>query len=145
MNDLINNALSRLDRVRQRQLGQWSARCPAHEDNVPSLSIRETPDGAVLLHCFAGCEAADIVASMGLELHDLFPPSDRPTNAPKKLANMLTTTQALDLMASETLIVAMALTNFLRGIAPLPSDIERLRLAAGRINLLNEQTGRQHA
>ena len=41
------NVLSRLDKVRQRQPGQWSARCPAHIDKSPSLSIRETPQGGV--------------------------------------------------------------------------------------------------
>ena len=30
------------------------ARCPAHDDHNPSLSITER-DGKVLVHCFAGC------------------------------------------------------------------------------------------
>jgi putative DNA primase/helicase len=33
----------------------WVARCPAHVDRTPSLSIREADDGRLLLHCFAGC------------------------------------------------------------------------------------------
>ncbi|MFM7698894.1 MAG: CHC2 zinc finger domain-containing protein, partial [Limnohabitans sp.] len=49
----IELVLSRLDKVRQRQVGQWSACCPSHKDTTPSLSVRETEDGAVLLHCFA--------------------------------------------------------------------------------------------
>jgi hypothetical protein len=39
-----------------------------------SLSIGETSEGAALLHCFAGCEAAAILAALGLELRDLYPP-----------------------------------------------------------------------
>jgi hypothetical protein len=82
---------------------------------------------------------------MGLELSDLFPPRDKPAGRLKKIANLLTAGQALELLASESLLVGLALTNYLHGIDLPPSDIERLRLAAGRINLLNEQTRRQHA
>ena len=32
------------------------ARCPAHDDREPSLSIRDGGDGRVLVHCHAGCE-----------------------------------------------------------------------------------------
>src|SRR5580698_9006520 len=35
--------------------GQYSARCPAHNDSNPSLSIREGDDGKVLFYCHAGC------------------------------------------------------------------------------------------
>ncbi|MBK1685532.1 hypothetical protein CKO18_18430 [Rhodoferax fermentans] len=82
---------------------------------------------------------------MGLQMTDLFPPRDIPANAPKKIANLLTASQALELLASESLFVAVALTNYLRGITLTPADTERLRLAAGRIGLLNDQTGRTHA
>jgi len=34
---------------------QYSARCPAHSDTNPSLSIGKGQDGKVLLHCHAGC------------------------------------------------------------------------------------------
>src|SRR5229473_8271555 len=34
---------------------QFSARCPAHNDTNPSLSIGKGQDGKVLLHCHAGC------------------------------------------------------------------------------------------
>lgn len=47
------------------------APCPAHDDNRPSLSIRVAGDH-VLIHCWAGCGAAEIVAALGLELRDLF-------------------------------------------------------------------------
>ena len=140
----IENTLSRLDKPRQRQPGQWSARCPAHPDKSPSLSVRETPDGAVLLHCFGGCETAEIVASLGLELSDLFPPRDKPTGTPKKIANLLTAGQALELLATETLFVAVAIGNFFHGMTLTQVDIDRLTTAAGRIALLREQTQRTH-
>ena len=140
----IENTLSRLDKPRQRQPGQWSARCPAHADKGPSLSVRESTDGSVLIHCFAGCGAAEIVAAMGLELHDLFPPRDKRTGTPKKIANLLTAGQALELLHTEATLIAIALTNFFQCTAVAETDMTRLRQAAGRIGLLREQTQRTH-
>jgi 5S rRNA maturation endonuclease (ribonuclease M5) len=51
----------------------WMARCPAHNDTNPSLSIAEAPDGRVLVHCFAGCATDDVLTELGLTLGDLFP------------------------------------------------------------------------
>ena len=42
--------------------GGWTARCPAHDDRTPSLSIRDTVDGKVLVRCHAGCEQEQVVA-----------------------------------------------------------------------------------
>lgn len=52
--------------------GGWEARCPAHEDGNPSLTVHEGEDGKVLVRCHAGCSFADIVAAVGLEQVDLF-------------------------------------------------------------------------
>lgn len=68
--------LSRLENVKKKGEG-WTALCPAHKDSDPSLHIDLGEDGRVLLKCFAGCETADIVAAIGLELKDLFPPKNR--------------------------------------------------------------------
>lgn len=65
--------LSRLDAVRKNGDHKWMARCPAHADNGPSLSIRELDGGKVLVHCFAGCGGADVMAAIGLALSDLYP------------------------------------------------------------------------
>jgi hypothetical protein len=40
----------------------WMARCPAHDDREPSLSIRRGEDGKVLVRCHAGCEQATVIA-----------------------------------------------------------------------------------
>jgi hypothetical protein len=62
--------------------GRWQARCPAHEDRSPSLSIGEAADGRVLVHCFAGCTLAAVLEAAGLRMADLFagpPPSPKQT------------------------------------------------------------------
>lgn len=57
--------------------GRWVAQCPAHEDNQPSLSIRQV-EGQALLRCHAGCDTPDVVAELGLTMRDLF---DEPRGA----------------------------------------------------------------
>ncbi|MDZ4145692.1 MAG: hypothetical protein U1D29_14350 [Burkholderiales bacterium] len=139
------NVLSRLEKVRQRQPGQWSARCPAHADKGPSLSVRETPGGAVLMNCFAGCDVAEVVAALGLTMSDLYPPRDKPAGAPKKIANLLTAWQALELLADETMLIAVALANYFHEIPLSQNDVDRLMTAAGRIALLRDHTRKTHA
>jgi hypothetical protein len=43
--------------------GGWMARCPAHNDRGPSLSIIDAQGGKVLVRCHAGCEQADVIAA----------------------------------------------------------------------------------
>jgi len=55
-------------RLVERLGGRWSGsaglcRCPAHDDRRPSLSVR-IGRTSLLLHCFAGCSAADILKSL---------------------------------------------------------------------------------
>lgn len=69
----IEVLLSRLDKVRQTGNKKWQARCPAHNDNSPSLSISEKDDGRILIHCHAQCGGAAVVEAVGLSLSDLFP------------------------------------------------------------------------
>jgi len=44
--------------------GGWTARCPAHDDRTPSLSLTDTQDGKALVHCHAGCEQARVIAAL---------------------------------------------------------------------------------
>jgi hypothetical protein len=55
----------------ERLGGRWTAnggmcRCPAHDDRTPSLSVRPGRT-RLLLHCFAGCAAADILRALESE------------------------------------------------------------------------------
>lgn len=131
--------LSRLERVRKRTGDQWSARCPAHDDKGPSLSVRELPDGRVLLHCFAGCDVADIVAAVGMNLADLFP--DEPAHlvagsGPLKRRRLITPGQALELLEAEATLVWIVASDMTRGVAPDTATKDRLIVAAARIGAL---------
>jgi hypothetical protein len=63
-----------VSRLHGRRSGKgWIAKCPAHDDRTPSLSINEGRDGRMLLKCFAGCTFDQIVSAAGLTTEDLFP------------------------------------------------------------------------
>src|SRR5262245_19148362 len=67
-------ALERVTGFEPKQSGDgWSARCPAHDDRNPSLSVSVGADGRVLLHCHAGCPTEDVAAKLGLTTADLMP------------------------------------------------------------------------
>jgi len=73
MSSQLDKVLERLEGPKRIRGKNLVARCPAHEDTTPSLSITETSDSVVLLKCFAGCSVANIVAALGLGMKDLFP------------------------------------------------------------------------
>lgn len=71
----------------ERLGGRWTSnggmcRCPAHDDRNPSLSVRPGRT-RLLLHCFAGCEAADILRALASDrLIDPAAPSDWTAGSP---------------------------------------------------------------
>ncbi len=80
-----------LSRVKAKPNGRgWIAPCPAHDDRTPSLSIAQGDDGRVLLKCHAGCTHQAIVAALGIEERELFPPTaaaatpSRPPRPPRE-------------------------------------------------------------
>ena len=55
-------------RICESRGGKWSgtkgmARCPAHDDRTPSLGV-SLGRGAILLHCFAGCDQESVLAAL---------------------------------------------------------------------------------
>lgn len=129
----IDAVLSRLEKVRQRQAGQYSARCPAHADKGPSLSVRETQEGSVLLHCFAGCSVHEITAAMGLDMSDLFLPQQRTGREPKRLARAIAPSQALEVLAAEVMFVFVVASDMHHAKTIAPETFERLKQAAARV------------
>lgn len=51
----------------------YITRCPAHDDQNPSLSVAEGNDGRVLLHCHSGCEIEAVCNNLKISILDLFP------------------------------------------------------------------------
>ncbi|MFO1353021.1 MAG: DUF3631 domain-containing protein [Gammaproteobacteria bacterium] len=61
----LQTVLAHLEGVVQQGDG-WMAKCPSHEDNKASLSIGAGKNGHPVLHCFAGCSFANILAALDL-------------------------------------------------------------------------------
>ena len=136
-----DNLLSKLDKVRRTGKGTWTARCPAHGDKGPSLNIRETDDGKVLVRCFAECSVHEILDAVGLEISDLFPPRQhhgKPERRPFPAVDVLRC------VAFEALIVITAARSIANGEALGSDDYKRLLLAAERIQRALTAAGVNH-
>lgn len=126
--------IERLESVQPRGPDRWVARCPAHEDRGPSLSIRQDGD-RVLIHCFAGCPALSIVESVGLTLADLFEEQSRQEYRPSQRAPRpaYSARDLLLLIDAEAEVVMLAANLLAAGEVLAAGDMERLAAARARI------------
>lgn len=122
----VEQLLNRLDGVRQRGASRWVAKCPAHADKSPSLSLLELPDGRILVHDFAGCSVESVLDSVGLTLSDLYPQRLGDFPAVKRGPHGHALRDVLALLAREALIVAIAAEDMHNG-RPL-NDADHVRL-----------------
>lgn len=136
----IDALLSRLDGLRQGSgPDRWIARCPAHDDRSPSLSVRLADNGSILVKCFADCSAIDIMGTLGLSMTDLFPEPLTKTFLPRIRAPF-SAMDVLRCLTRESSIVALAASDILEG-KPLSDEfLERLSTASGRIATALEVT-----
>ena len=129
---MIDNIINRLDRVKSTGNGKFLACCPAHDDRSPSLSIRETDDGRVLLHCFAGCDAESVLSALSLEFSDLYPePLGHHFKPSKQRVNAREILCALD---HEALVIAIIGADVLDHKELDNETWDRLGVAVNRIN-----------
>jgi hypothetical protein len=130
------NLIQRLAKVRGRN-GSWTACCPAHNDKGPSLAVRELPDGRVLLHCFAGCETESVLAAVGMDMTDLFPPDSKRREYGPGKPGVKPAFYASDLMriiAFEALVVQIVAFDIAAGKRPSEEDQKRMMVAYERID-----------
>lgn len=148
----IDGLLSRLAGVRQTGPDRWTARCPAHEDRSPSLSIRDTGE-RVLMNCFAGCHPEDVLAAVGLTWRDLRPDRDRwsaafdaATATASHLAQQrrlreLRTMGGIDVDAERRLLL-LAADEAERGMVHSLTDRARIEVAMERVAAADAAGGR---
>ena len=130
---IAERLISRLEGVVQNGSSKWMARCPAHDDGTPSLSVTDLAD-RVLIHCFSGCAPANITAAVGLSLADLFPPKLLGHSLKPAKQRLVSPGQALEIVAKEALFVCVVASQIARGEGLSSGDKERLFLAGGRIH-----------
>lgn len=138
----IDRILSGLESVRKAGIG-YTSKCPAHGDSNASLSVCEADGGKVLIHCFAGCPTADVLAAVGLTLADLFPTRMRASTPEERRAARLSALRsnwsaALSVLALEATIAVCACETILRGDSLDDADRIRLQLAHDRIQAARE-------
>lgn len=61
----------------------WIARCPAHDDTTPSLSLTDGDNGKLLVKCHAGCSQGDVISA--LDQRGLWPERNAPSSDQKRL------------------------------------------------------------
>jgi len=70
---MYENFLGRLSHLRKSGQDRWRARCPAHDSDGQSLALAIADDGRLLIKCFAGCGALDVLTAVGCGWDDCFP------------------------------------------------------------------------
>jgi hypothetical protein len=108
--------IDRLHGVRSTGPGRWLARCPAHEDRSPSLSIRELDDGRVLIHDFGGCSTHAVLDAIGLDMGALFParlPGSGPAGGFQPTHSRISAADGLRALDHEITVAAMILNDAL--------------------------------
>lgn len=115
--DIINA----LDSVRSNGTDKWMAKCPAHNDKSPSLSIKALPDGSTLMYCHARCYTEDIMAALGLTMGDLF--GDTPFT-PKRPRGP----------SEDEIVVAIYDADKAKGVRHTEADQARYKQALARLN-----------
>lgn len=138
----VHRLLARLDKVNANGPGRWLTCCPAHDDRSPSLAIRETEDGTILLKCFAGCLTGDVLAAVGMEMHELFPKRDNDAfHTSKRPRERWVPRDVLTAVAREALVVMLAAEAVGAGKVLAKEDLARLARAAGRLRGAAKEVG----
>jgi hypothetical protein len=131
---MIEDLLSLLSGVRRTGDGRYIAKCPAHDDRSPSLSLRECNDGRVLVHCFAGCETEDVLAAVSLSFSDVMPERIEMKHSFPPLRQTIPARDALILLDHEVLVVAIIGADILEHRQVDEETWSRLGQAVNRIN-----------
>ncbi len=135
---MIGNLLNRLEKVKGAK-GRWTACCPAHGDKSPSLAITQLDDGRILLKCFAGCSAYEVVSAVGMDMTDLFPKENKIVfkgehQGLKPVARPFYATDLLKIIHFEALVTSLAAFDMSEGRQVSETDRKRLKTAFDRIN-----------
>lgn len=126
----IDTLLHHLAKVKRTGPDRWIACCPSHADKTPSLAIRQISDGTILLKCFSGCTAHEIVSAVGMNLSDLFPNTG---TSGKPVKSAFPAADVLRCLQHEVLIVRIVMEELLSGGTLSFDDAERAKLAVRRI------------
>jgi len=142
MTDKIQILLSRLKGVKRRRIDadgnkKWLALCPTHDDRTPSLSIKQLPDGKILIHCFCGCSVNQIVSAVDLTIADLMPEQTiiRRKNDRRRLPRFKRS-DLFDKLVFESTVLYIAMAALLKKGELSETDLNRVNRAMNTIDEL---------
>ena len=110
--------------------GEYRCSCPgplhSRGDRNPSLSVKQCEDGSIVLYCFAGCSAYDVVSAVGLTMKDLYPQTRRPAVGPNYKF-------LYESIKDELIVLAIAASQIEMGKELSAEDLSRLKKTAMRL------------
>ena len=121
--------MNHFDGVRETGNGQYSCRCPAHEDKSASLGIKQGDGDRILLNCFAGCDVKTILESAGLEWKDIM--NEEKLFQTEKLG--FNPYAVLKAIRDEVLIIGLASADVRNGKPLNDKEHDRLLKAVGNV------------
>ena len=126
----LQDLLNRFDGVRETGGGQYSCRCPAHEDKSNSLGIKQGDGERIMMNCFAGCQTEDVLGAVGLTFKDILPSNDYNEKVKEKGFNPYS---VLKMIRDEVLIIGLASVDIKKGKALSDKEHDRLLKAIGNV------------
>ena len=121
--------MNHFDGVRETGNGQYSCRCPAHEDKSASLGIKQGDGDRILLNCFASCDVKTILESAGLEWKDILPNNELHQAEGYKFNPYA----VLKMIRDEVLIIGLASVDIRAGKPLNDKEHDRLLKAVGNV------------
>lgn len=134
---MIEKLLNGLTKVKRTGRDSWMACCPAHDDKSPSMTITQTAEGMVLLHCFAGCPTEEVLGAIGLTFEDLYPEKAYADHVPPKRMPF-NPRDVLAAVSMESMIVALVADKIARGKEITNETRDRVMLATSRLQTAAE-------
>lgn len=132
----IDVLLDRLDKVTSTGRDSWQACCPAHDDKHPSMGVKEASDGTVLVKCWAGCTANEIVTAVGLQMRDLFVKTYQSRRKPAVPG--FSRNELRRILDDEKAVIFVATCDMRKGRFK-ESDDSRVRLAEKRVKEISRR------
>lgn len=142
MKSPIEKLLGRVDSPKKgSKVGQYYAFC-SHQVNrrERKLSITERTDGSLLLKCWGGCDFYEILRTLGIEAHELYPSSNLSGREPKRNPPLVSTNQCLELLHELINRMVITVLNFYNGVELSQKDKDQLLSNASRAIHILEMT-----
>lgn len=134
---MIDKLLNALTKVKRTGRDSWMACCPAHDDKSPSMTITQTAEGIVLLHCFAGCPTDEVLGAIGMTFDDLYPEKAYADHIPPKRMPF-NPRDVLAAVSRESMIVALVADRVARGTPIDDETRKRCMVAMSRLQTAAE-------